>query len=149
MGQITKVAANVFSLRVSENVAGWIARTEDIRATAAAASHSLGTIESMTRGLLGWLITIPADGSLPLEGIAPMLIQWRQRPHPASQLPDKGCSLVRLEAFHPFPDMIQTLLRSIGFQDEFVVSMPQPGQGPHLVAHVQTPSGLRRLIFPE
>lgn len=124
---------------------GWVARTNDINSASRAASHLLGNIEPMNRGTLDWLITVPGDGSLPFEGVAPMLIQWESRSHPASRLPDKGCSLVRLEGIHPQASVIQRLLQAIGFQDEFVVSMPLHGEAPHLVAHIQTPRGLCRL----
>ena len=77
-------------------LATWVARTSDIQAAAAAAAPvALGSIEPMRRASLNWLITIPQDGSLPLHGIAPTLIQWQNGPHPASNLQDQGCSLVR------------------------------------------------------
>jgi len=123
-------------------LATWVARTNDVRAAAAASAVALGHAEPMSRGKLDWLITIPADGSLPLEGIAPTLIEWRSEPHPASTLPESGCVLVRLEAFHPEAEKIRALLRSIGFEGAF--SLSAAGQA-RLVAHIQTPSGMQRL----
>jgi hypothetical protein len=55
-------------------LAAWVARTPDIRAAQAACSEPLGGVERMSRGNLEWLITIPEDGSLPLDGAAPTLI---------------------------------------------------------------------------
>ncbi len=79
-------------------VAAWVAACEDIdAAVAAAAPLALGNIEAMTRGQASWRITIPADGSLPLQGVAPSLIQWTVTAHPASRLEDRGCTLVALE----------------------------------------------------
>lgn len=120
-------------------LATWVARCDYIHALAPA---SLGKIETMTRGSFRWLITIPEDGRLPLQGIAPSLIEWRSGTHPAQGLKDSGCSLVRFEGFHPQPEMVTSMLRSIGFKGEFPVSR---GEAPRLVAHVQTPAGLRRL----
>jgi hypothetical protein len=54
-------------------------------ATAAGSFEVLGPIEPMSRGKLNWLITIPADGSLTLDGVAPALIQWDAEPHPAAK----------------------------------------------------------------
>jgi hypothetical protein len=71
-----------------------------------------------------------------------MLIQWTTGPHPALRLPDQGCSLVHLEGWHPQAENITDLLGSIGFQDSFSVSRQET---PHLVAHIQTPRGVRRL----
>lgn len=58
-------------------LATWVARTDDIHRTASAGSEPLGCIEPMRRGSLDWLITIPADGALPVDGIGPALIEWQ------------------------------------------------------------------------
>lgn len=123
----------------------WVARTTDIHATAAACSEPLGNIEPMSRGSLEWLITIPADGSVPVDGIAPALITWHTDVHPASKLQDLGLSLVRLEIFHPDPARVSRLLSSIDFEGPFAVSALTGGVTPYLVAHIDTPRGMRRL----
>ena len=123
-------------------LAGWVARTGDLQTASIATLQASGIIESMSRGHLGWQITIAEDGSLPFEGVAPMLIQWAAGPHPAQHLQDLGCSLVRLEGFHPQAERITELLRTIGFQGSFVLSKLE---APRLVAHIQTPGGMRRL----
>lgn len=126
-------------------LAAWVARTPDIRATAAACSESLGDIEPMSRGALDWLITIPADGALRLNGIAPALIEWKAETHPALQLQDRGLSLVRLELFHPEPERVSRLLLSIGFEGPLSVSSPRGERTAGLLAHIDTPQG-RRLL---
>jgi len=126
-------------------LATWICRTNDISAAVAAAAHPLGNIEAMSRGPLHWQITIPADGSLPFEGVAPTLIEWHVENHPAASLRDVGCSLVGLEGFHPEAHEISSLLQSIGFQDRFTVFPIAPKESPCLVAHIQTPAGIRQL----
>jgi glyoxalase-like protein len=119
-------------------LATWVARCDDLHAVA---PPSLGRIEAMSRGSFEWLITIPDDGRLPLQGVAPTLIQWRSGTHPAQGLKDLGCSLVRFEGFHPRPEMVRSMLRSIGFEGEFPVSSGEPS----VVAHIQTPAGPQRL----
>ena len=126
-------------------LATWVVRTDDIRAAAAASPVSLGSVEPMSRGKLDWLITIPEDGSMPLEGVVPTLIQWPGETHPADALMDTGCRLLRLEGFHRDPDKVSGMLEAIGFEGRFDVSPLAPGQPPHLVAHIQTPAGARRL----
>ena len=126
-------------------LATWVVRTDDIHAAAAASPVPLGNVESMSRGQLNWLITIPANGGLPLEGVAPTLIQWPTEAHPADTLQDTGCRLLRLEGFHQQPEEVSGMLKAIGFQGEFAVSPLPRGQAPHLVAHIQTPAGRRRL----
>lgn len=129
-------------------LATWVARSDDIHAAATLAPLALGEVEAMSRGPLNWLITIPADGSLPLQGIAPALIQWSAGVHPAAGLPESGCSLLRLEGFHPEPAQVSQLLEAIGFAGDFQVSALPPGQKPYLVAHIQTPVGVRQLSAP-
>ena len=119
-------------------LAAWVARCDFIHALAPA---SLGKIETMSRGSFRWLITTPEDGQLPLQGIAPALIQWLSDSHPADTLEDPGCSLVRFEGFHPRPESVTGVLSTIGFEGEFPVS---PGE-PALVALIRTPHGPRRL----
>jgi hypothetical protein len=99
----------------------------------------------MSRGKLNWLITIPKDGSLPLQGLVPALIQWPTGIHPANTMRDSGCFLTRLEGFHPQAAKVSSVLESIGFQGEFSVSALPPGEPPYLVAHIQTPAGPRQL----
>jgi hypothetical protein len=126
-------------------LATWIARTNDIEAAVAASPIPLGDVEPMSRADLKWLMTIPEDGSLPLQGVAPTLIQWPCGTHPANALRDLGCSLVGLQGFHPEAEKVRGVLEAIGFQGEFCVSPPSPGEPPYLVAHIWSPAGLRQL----
>ena len=126
-------------------LATWVARCDDIRATAAASSEPLGEIETMSRSGLDWLITVPPDGKLRLGGAAPALIEWRTQPHPASRMQETGCSLVRLEAFHPDAGRATKLLRSISFEGPLSVTTLPAGSQPYLVAHIQTPGGPRTI----
>ncbi|SHM22503.1 VOC family protein [Rhizobacter sp. OV335] len=126
-------------------LSNWVARTNDIRHAAAAASEALGTVEPITRATLQWLITIPSDGSLPMEGIAPALIEWQAPVHPASRLQDVGCSLHSFEAQHPEPDRVTALLATLGLDQTVRVSPLPAGATPRLVAHIHTPTGLRTI----
>lgn len=126
-------------------LATWVARTTDIVSTLAACSEPLGNVEPMSRGRLNWLITIPSDGSLPFNGIAPTLIEWHTEAHPATKLQDVGCSFVRIEAFHPEAAKISALLKSISVEGEISVAPLPTGKQPYLVAYIQSPSGLRKL----
>ncbi|MFA5922612.1 MAG: VOC family protein [Methylococcaceae bacterium] len=130
-------------------LATWIARTDDIVAASTASPIPLGEVEPMSRGQMNWLITIPADGSLPLHGIAPTLIQWTAGVHPAAVLQESGCALVRLEGFHPEAEKVISVLESIGFEGDFRVFALPPDQKPYLVAHIQTPAGIRHLSAPD
>lgn len=131
-------------------LATWVARTSDIAAAVAASPIALGPIVPMTRGQLHWLITIPDDGSLPLQGAAPTLIEWQAQPHPASSLPDLGCSLLGLEANMAPADaeQLNNMLALNAFQGAFSVNLIGAGMTPSLAAYIQTPAGVRRLGPP-
>jgi hypothetical protein len=138
-----------FQLDEAESVqrprlATWVVRTNDINAALAASPVVSGYATPMSRGELNWLITLPRNGSLPLQGVAPTIIQW-QGPHPAGRLQDAGCSLTRLEGFHPRAEKVQAMLEAIGFQGIFSIAPLPAGEPPRLVAHIQTPTGLRKL----
>ena len=129
-------------------LATWIARTTNIREAVAALPERLGQIEPMSRGALNWLITVPSDGSLPLGGVAPALIEWQVPAHPASRMPDVGCSLVRLELFHPEPQRVVALLGALGLQESVEVLGIAASERPFLVAHIRTPHGVRTIGAP-
>jgi hypothetical protein len=130
------------------HLATWAVRTDDIHAAVAASPVPMGDVEAMSRGEMHWLISIPKDGSLPLQGVAPTLIQWPTGTHPANTLADSGCFLTRLEGFHPQAEKVLSLLQSIGFEGDFHVSSLPLGEQPYLVAHIQTPAGPRQLGAP-
>jgi len=126
-------------------LSAWVARTTDINAAAYASLEPLGNIESMSRGTLNWLITIPANGSIPLDGVGPALIEWHTDIHPASKLQDLGLSLNRLEIFHPDPARVSRFISSIGLDGPISLLPPAYGEAPHLVAHINTPHGICKL----
>lgn len=121
----------------------WVVRTNDIKAALVASPVVSGYAMPMSRGPLNWTITVPRNGSLPLQGVAPTMIQW-QDTHPAGAMKDSGCSLVRLEGFHPRAAKVSAMLKAIGFQGDFAVSPLPSGEQPYLVAHIQTPAGVRQ-----
>jgi hypothetical protein len=121
---------------------GWVARTDDLRGCPADLLALLGPIETMTRGAREWLITIPADGALPLGGALPMLIEWQSPRTPAGAgLADAGCALAGLGLRHPQPERLAALLELAGLADRVT-----PGAGaPGVWADIVTPQGLRTL----
>lgn len=126
-------------------LACWVARTDDIRKALSSASEPLGLAEPMTRGSLEWLISIPEDGSLPLNGAAPALIQWNTPSHPALALRDQGCQLAALELLHPEPARLNALLRDLAVAEPGIsLSVAQSGVA-GLIATIRTPLGLRTI----
>lgn len=129
---------------VAPRLATWVVRTSDIQAALAASPVVSGYATPMSRGEYNWTITIPRNGSLPLQGVAPTMIQWKDA-HPAAAMPETGCSLVRLEGFHPRASKVRALLAAIGFEGEFSATELPPDHAPYLVAHIRTPQGVVQL----
>ena len=136
---------NLDHVHPTPRLAGWIASTDDIHAAQATHPEIFGNVNPMSRGDINWLITIPDDGSLPLAGIAPTLLQWLVDDHPASLLQDQGCRLIELEGFHPHPKNIFTLLAAIDFQAKLLINAIAEPEQPRLIARIKTPSGIRQL----
>jgi hypothetical protein len=96
----------------------WVARTNDIHRAATHAPNWFGEVVPMQRGVLNWLISIPADGRLALDGLCPSLIEWPDGSHPSNRLEDRGCTLLNMELYHPQAAVLQELLGKIGFEGE-------------------------------
>ncbi len=134
-----------FNASSSPRLAAWVVRTQDIYSTVAGMPKIIGEIESMTRGDLEWLITIPPNGRLNLNGALPAFIEWHTQIHPAKRLQPSGCSLLRLEIFHPQAETISSLLHSVGFLGLVSFESIRADQSPTLIAHIQTPFGLKKI----
>lgn len=126
-------------------LATWVVRTDAIEAATAASEIALGPIEEMSRGALQWRITIPTDGQLVMAGVMPSLIQWNTSSHPTDNMQDLGCAVVKLEGVHPEAEVIAENLKLIGLQSHVAMHRPTAGQAPHLLALIQTPTGMHPL----
>jgi hypothetical protein len=127
-------ALDAMSPQQLPRLAMWVARTSDIHTAVRESPLAVGKVEPMSRGPLNWLISIPEDGSLPLDGVAPTLIQWHTDDHPALHMQEMGCSLARLQGFHPAAAQIERMLGDIGFEGAFSVGPLDSGRQPYLVA---------------
>lgn len=79
-------------------LANWLCRTDDLEAY----SDIAGPAVPLSRGDLRWEITVPEDGSLPMQGGFPTLLRWAEGVTPPGlALPDSGCRLVELTVTHP------------------------------------------------
>jgi len=123
-------------------LATWIARTGDLDAALASAPQKFRRKVQVSRGDLTWHISVPEDGSMPFDGAYPTLIEWPPGPHPASRMPDLGCSLEHLKIEHPDAEAMRKYLDPV-FRDARV----DIGTGPQvrLTARIATPQGVRTL----
>jgi hypothetical protein len=120
----------------------WVACCADLEAASAACPEPLGDILDLSRGDFRWRITVPADGHLPGDGLLPSLIQWQSPAHPAEPMPDRGCTLMKLEGFHPEPTRIRGALAALGLKEALALYATEAEEAPSLVAYLKTPKGL-------
>ncbi|MDP2700066.1 VOC family protein [Thalassospira sp.] len=85
---------------------------------------------------------IPKDGSLPLDGAAPSLIDHRGDPTSMASIPDLGARLCSLTLEHPDPAVIGRLYRELSIDHP-----PSIIQGAcvRYRAQIETPTGLKEL----
>ena len=136
-------ALDALGADAAPRLAHWVARTETIRSAPPEYLDLVGPIETMTRGTLQWLITIPSDGALPMDGAAPALIEWQTSAHPAAQLHDKGCALRGFEIHTAESERLGALLDLLGMRADLKIVALGAGEATRLIAHIDTPSGLR------
>ena len=124
-------------------LATWICRTSDIRQVVQQMPHDPGPITPMSRGSLEWLITIPQDGSLAMEGAAPSMIEWKDQ-HPVDSMPASGCELRSLELNHSAASLLRNWLQGIGFRGPLKINDGSGGTF-GISAEIETPKGIVRL----
>lgn len=79
-------------------LANWICRSDDVEN----AQAITGPPVSLTRDDLHWQLTVPDDGSLPMQGGYPSLLKWGAGITPPSgSLPASGVRLTKWEVWHP------------------------------------------------
>lgn len=122
---------------------GWVAQTDNFDGLLAEHGSLLGRKECISRGDRDWLFSVPADGSLPAEGIAPSIIDWGERKNPASNMLDLGYSLVSFEVEHPDPEHVMRLYKSLNLIDHPIITR---GSYLRYCAVIKAPDGSRVLF---
>jgi hypothetical protein len=114
----------------------WVVRSSDV-ARAVELVPLLGDVVALSRGVLAWRITIPADGWPPLGGALPAVIEWVGEIHPCDTLEERGCELVELRIAHPQAELLRTSLAALGVEGPCSVHAGERA----LSARIRTPRG--------
>lgn len=139
---LSDAAAVARAWEAGHRLGGWVARTEDIDAVLAAHGAILGQKTRVSRGGRSWLFSVPPDGSLPRNGLAPSVIDREGHGHTAKTMTDLGLRLVEFVVEHPDPAAVEALYRSLGVQNPPLV---RKGERQRYTALIETPHGLREL----
>ncbi|PZO03717.1 MAG: riboflavin deaminase [Hyphomicrobiales bacterium] len=121
---------------------GWVARADGIDAVLAGREAVLGRKGSLPPIGSSFDFAIPDDGSLPLDGAMPSIIDRRGKPRPMAAIADLGARLRSLILAYPEPETVSKLYRELAIDRP-----PEVVDGARLRyrARIETPSGLKEL----
>lgn len=121
---------------------GWVARTDRMDAILAVHGAVFGDKIPLPAENASFDFAIPDDGSLPLDGAAPSIIDRRGKPRAMATIADLGARLSAFTLEHPEPAAIETLYRALS-----VDRPPRMATGFKLRyrARIETPAGSREL----
>jgi Glyoxalase-like domain len=121
---------------------GWVASTDAIDSIVATRRAIFGDKVHLPPTNPTFVFSIPEDGSLPLDGAAPSIIDHQGDPTSMTSIPDLGARLRSLTLEHPNPAEIEMLYRDLS-----IVHPPSIVQGSKVRyrAQIKTPAGLKML----
>ncbi len=100
----------------------WLLRTDDIEGCikkAAEIGIDLGHAIPFRRDALRWRFTVTDSGAIPLDGAAPLILQWDTKgPHPASNMTDLGLRMDALTIKTPHMAKLTELLTVLGLKNQ-------------------------------
>lgn len=121
---------------------GWVARTGDIDTVLPTHEQILGRKTRLSGGQSFYFFSVPLDGSLPLGGVAPSVIDRGGRPPSIAAMADLGARLQTFVIEHPDPDEVTALYEKLSIENPPDVQM---GDQVRYRATIQTSSGLKEL----
>ena len=121
---------------------GWVAATKSIDSVVSAHGAIFGEKVLLPTADPTFAFAIPADGSLPLDGAAPSIIDHQGDPTSMAEIPDLGARLVSMRMEHPDPAFVEALYRELSIDRPPAIIQ---GAGVRYRAQIETPTGLKEL----
>ncbi len=120
--------------------ANWLCSVPDLDTALAQSSVECGPPRDLARDDLRWRIAVRDDGSLPIGGAWPTLIEWGEGvTSPADRLPESG---VRLSGWEVHLQQPRRLAMSLPLSDPRVTfHKDSAAVAPYFVARFETPNG--------
>jgi hypothetical protein len=122
---------------------GWVARTDALDMVIAGREHVFGRTVALPWAEPLFDFAIPEDGSLPLGGAAPSLIDRRGKPRSMATMADLGARLRSFSLSHPDADAIAELYRTLDIDRPPTIVH---GSELRYRAQIETPAGGRDLF---
>jgi hypothetical protein len=122
---------------------GWVARTDAIDAVVDGREAIFGRKVALPFADPMFDFAIPDDGSLPLGGALPSIIDRRGKPRSMATMADLGARLKSLMLTHPEPEAVSRI-----YEELAIDRPPDIVAGPELryLARIQTSAGIKELI---
>ena len=122
---------------------GWVARTDAIDSVLNGRESIFGRKVSLPWAGPTFDFTIPNDGSLPLDGAAPSIIDRRGKPRAMADMPDLGARLRSFSLELPNAAAIAAFYRELAIDRPPTIIQ---GDGPRYRAQIETPAGMKELF---
>ena len=122
---------------------GWVARTDGIDIVLAGRESIFGKKVSLPWTEPSFEFGIPDDGSLPLDGAAPSIIDRRGKPRSMATMADLGARLRSFSLEHPQAPAILELYRELDIARPPAVVH---GNSLRYRAAIETPAGMKELF---
>jgi hypothetical protein len=122
---------------------GWVARTGAIDAVIAGREHVFGRKVALPWAEPSFDFAIPDDGSLPLDGAAPSLIDRRGKPRAMATMADLGARLRSFSLEHADAAAIAELYRELDIDHPPTIAR---GRELRYRAQIETPAGMKELF---
>jgi len=120
----------------------WVARVDDMDAVLRGHEAVFGKKVALPMGNPSFDFAIPADGSLPLDGALPSLIDRRGKLRSMANIADLGARLQKFSLEHPDADAISARLKEFGIDPLLTISQ---GTDLRYRAQIETAHGLKQL----
>ena len=130
----------------SPQLVHWVANVDDLIETLSRTKLHYGIPTLLKRDQLAWKITLPEDGSIPLSGVLPSLIEWQIDTHPAKGMANLNCSLLEINLFHMHAEWLTQKLEEIQAHSLVNIKSIDRQASPYIEARIACPKGEVSLI---
>ena len=121
---------------------GWVASTVDIDGENANHRGAFGDKVSLPFSDPEFDFSIPPDGTLPMDGAYPSLIDHRDNPTSMAEIPDLGARLVSTTLERPDPRALRPVYRELAIDSPPMIVL---GRKLRYRAKIETAAGLKEL----
>jgi hypothetical protein len=125
-----------------QRLRGWVARVDDLDLALKGREATFGRRVALPSEAPSFDFAIRHDGSLPLDGALPSLIDRRGKPRSMASMPDLGARLRSFSIEHPDVDALLSSLRDLGIDHPPSVTA---GAGLKYRARIESSSGRKAL----